>query len=317
MILRCKKKRIDKMPSQSQIEETLLSRTSPVAARMRAIFGLKGLDNSAAISALEKSLKNDSSALVRHEVAYVLGQKKAISALPTLYATLEDKGENVMVRHEAAEAMGAIGDSTAVPILEKYAKGDDIPIEIRETCVLALEKIRWIVGGGAGGPTGGYNSLDPAPPESSESGIEELRKALCDGKRDMFKRYRAMFTLRNIGGEKATLALCEGMEREKGSALFRHEVAYVLGQLQREEAVPTLIKFLKDDKEADMVRHEAAEALGAIGSKEAEAELELFKKDKADVVRESVEVALDISEYVTSGEMHYAETIDANKVSSV
>lgn len=301
------------MPSLDQIEEMLLSGTSPVSARMRAIFGLKGLGTASAISALEKSLKSDPSALVRHEVAYVMGQMRASSALPTLSSTLEDETEDVMVRHEAAEAMGAIGDKSAVPLLEKYVGRDDVPREISETCVLALEKIRWEADGGVGGPTGGYSSVDPAPPEAREVGVDELRKILCDGERDMFKRYRAMFALRNMGGKDATLALCEGMEGEKGSALFRHEVAYVLGQVQREEAVPTLVKFLKDEGEADMVRHEAAEALGAIGSKEAESELERFRKDKADVVRESVEVALDISEYVTSGEMHYAETIGVDK----
>lgn len=297
------------MPTQEQIEETLLSEKSPVSARMRAIYGLKGLNNTPAISALEKSLKSDPSALVRHEVAYVIGQMKASSALPSLSSTLKDEVEDVMVRHEAAEAMGAIGDTAAVPLLELYANRNDVPREISETCVLALEKIRWETGGGAGGPTGGYSSVDPAPPEADAIGVEQLRNTLCDGKLDMFKRYRAMFALRNIGGKDATLALCEGMEGESQSALFRHEVAYVLGQMQREEAVPTLIKFLKDEREADMVRHEAAEALGSIGGKEAESELEQFKQDKADVVRESVEVALDISDYVTSDDLHYASTI--------
>jgi len=58
-----------------------------------------------------------------------------------------------------------------------------------------------------------------------------------------------------------------------------------------------------------MVRHEAAEALGSIGTKEAEQILSRFREDKADVVRESVEVAMDISAYVTSDELHYTDTI--------
>lgn len=301
------------MPSQNQIVDLLLAASSPVSARMRAIFGLKGLGTSSAISALEKSLQSDASALVRHEVAYVLGQMGASAALPTLFTVLEDEREDVMVRHEAAEAMGAIGDESAIPLLEKYADNDDVPREIRETCVLALEKIRWEEDGGVGGSTGGYTSVDPAPAEAGKTDVDSLREMLCDGERAMFARYRAMFALRNRGGKEATLALCEGMEREKGSALFRHEVAYVLGQMQREEAVGTLVRFLRDEEEVDMVRHEAAEALGAIGSEEAERELERFRKDKADVVRESVEVALDISDYVTSGEMHYAETIGVVK----
>jgi HEAT repeat protein len=46
-----------------------------------------------------------------------------------------------MVRHEAAEALGAIGSPEAIPILEQYAK-DSRP-EVRETCEIALDRIRF------------------------------------------------------------------------------------------------------------------------------------------------------------------------------
>lgn len=37
-----------------------------------------------------------------------------------------------------------------------------------------------------------------------------LREALLDEARPLFERYRAMFALRNVGGEEAALALAEG-----------------------------------------------------------------------------------------------------------
>lgn len=40
--------------------------------------------------------------------------------------------QEVMVRHEAAEAMGAIGDASVVEILKKYSS-DKLP-EVAETC---------------------------------------------------------------------------------------------------------------------------------------------------------------------------------------
>ena len=52
---------------------------------------------------------NQKSALLRHELAYVLGQMQMDEALPTLKKILSDLNEHVMVRHEAAEALGAIG----------------------------------------------------------------------------------------------------------------------------------------------------------------------------------------------------------------
>jgi HEAT repeat protein len=42
----------------------------------------------------------DSSALLKHELAYCLGQMKLASALPALEKTLRDKSEDPMVRHE-------------------------------------------------------------------------------------------------------------------------------------------------------------------------------------------------------------------------
>ena len=282
----------------------------PVSNRMRAIFGLQGLCTEEAVRALEKSLETDVSALVRHEVAYVLGQMGKESALPTLVKVLEKKDEDIMVRHECAEAMGAIGCEKSLPHLDKYSNGD-IAREIKETCIMAAEKIRSQAKSmniGKQGATS-YNSCDPAPAASDDIPVNKLKECLCDRNKEMFERYRAMFALRNRGGRDAILALCEGLESEKESALFRHEVAFVLGQMQNEDAISTLKKVLIKEDEVDMVRHEAAEALGAIGSKEAEEILKEFVKDKADVVRESVEVALDIADYNASSEMDYAETL--------
>lgn len=62
----------------------------------------------------------EQSALLRHELAYVLGQLQDPLALPKLSAILDDEAEDAMVRHEAAEAIGAIGLEESLPILRKY-----------------------------------------------------------------------------------------------------------------------------------------------------------------------------------------------------
>lgn len=49
-----------------------------------------------------------------------------------------------------------------------------------------------------------------------------------------------------------------------------------------------------------MVRHECAETLGSIGTRECVDILESYLNDEERVVRESCEVALDISDYVNS-----------------
>ena len=46
-----------------------------------------------------------------------------------------------MVRHEAAEALGAIGDRRALSILEQYR--DDSEIVVAESCEVILDLLEW------------------------------------------------------------------------------------------------------------------------------------------------------------------------------
>ena len=63
-------------------------------------------------------------------------------ALPYLIDRLEDTSENLMVRHEAAEALGAIGDMTALKTLKKFVN-DSEPV-ISESCEVALDLLDWV-----------------------------------------------------------------------------------------------------------------------------------------------------------------------------
>jgi len=78
---------------------------------------------------------------------------------------------------------------------------------------------------------------------------------LKDKHRSLAERFRALFTLRNIGGQTAvdSIAACFG----DPSALLKHELAYCLGQMQDTYAIPALIAVLKDVAQEPMVRHEA------------------------------------------------------------
>ena len=55
-----------------------------------------------------------------------------------------------------------------------------------------------------------YSSVDPAPPAASVD-VNGLRDSLLDESLPLFQRYRAMFTLRNVGSREAVLALAEGL----------------------------------------------------------------------------------------------------------
>ena len=209
------------------------------------------------------------------------------------------------MRHEAAEALGAIGDSSVTDVLEKYSR--DASREVAETCQVSLERIKWLTTKEDEKfvDNNPYKSVDPAPPMMAGS-VSEWQHQLTDTSLPLFVRYRAMFALRNHGGEEAVLALVSGFN--DSSALFKHEVAYILGQMQDESAIEGLRERLDDLGENSMVRHECAEALGSIATDDCFMILQKFQKDNERVVRESCEVALDMYEYEKSGAFQYANT---------
>jgi deoxyhypusine monooxygenase len=106
--------------------------------------------------------------LMRHEFAYVLGQLADPQSCPVLEDILQDATDCVMVRHEAAEALGAIGLESSRPVLVQHCsrggisdnatkkdedKDDDdddddealviVPQELADTCVLSLNVMDW------------------------------------------------------------------------------------------------------------------------------------------------------------------------------
>ena len=90
-----------------------------------------------AIQALALGLK-DPSALFRHEVAFVFGQLSHPASIPSLTETLSDTSEASMVRHEAAEALGSLGDEEGVEaILRKFI--NDPEQVVRDSIIVALD----------------------------------------------------------------------------------------------------------------------------------------------------------------------------------
>ncbi|KAH7337086.1 deoxyhypusine hydroxylase, partial [Rhizoctonia solani] len=318
------------LESFTKLEATLLNKSGdvPLHARFRSLFTLKALPGQQSIDIISKGFK-DESALLKHELAYVLGQMGDPYAIPTLSNVLSNESEDPMVRHEAAEALGALSAESAIPLLEKYLTCSERTV--RETCEIALDKIKWDATpeGKAANQlakekkvqgTAQFTSVDPAPAvshsklvSSQNAGsldlntVNELRDLLLDTSKPLFKRYRAMFALRDIGTAEAVDALAAGLN--DSSALFKHEIAFVFGQLLSPHSVPALVKTLEDANEDEMVRHEAAEALGGIATPEVLPVLREWasKPDVPRVVRESCVVALDMYEYENSGQFQYAD----------
>jgi deoxyhypusine monooxygenase len=332
--------------------------SQPVAKVMRAIYYLRTMGGDAAVDVLCNALRlrTRHSPLLRHEIGYVLGQMQSPRACGALEAVLVDATDDVMVRHECAEALGAIGAARSVPLLDRMADRASMvevgslaptantdgtgsrsnsnsnsnnrspfqatavathepPEELRETCEIARDFCKWKAGGSEGSAPAmacacmlsPYSTYDPAPPspETDALSTQELGDLLGDPSVKLFERYRAMFALRNRGGEACVLQLGRALVEDETSALLRHEVAYVLGQMQHPAAIDPLAESLRRTAEHSMVRHEAAEALGAIEGDGAEMErcfalMREFsdpEREANQCVRESCEVALDAADY--------------------
>ncbi|EDU41863.1 HEAT repeat [Pyrenophora tritici-repentis] len=309
----------------STLRNILSSESEPLARRFRALFSLKHLaglqpPNAQTVPAIEAiaAAFSSPSALLKHELAYCLGQSGHDAAIAPLRGVLEDKEEDSMCRHEAAEALGALSDKSSLDLLRALRDDANEVDVVRETCDIAVERIEWDHGLQKGQEKlkkSDFTSIDPAPPlpqGAEKPSIAELEKTLLDTALPLFQRYRAMFALRDLSSPPdlptavpAVQALARGFGDP--SALFRHEIAFVFGQLSHPASIPSLTEALSNTNEASMVRHEAAEALGSLGDEDGvEDTLRKFLNDPEQVVRDSVVVALDMAEFEKNGEVEYA-----------
>ncbi len=304
-------------PPFEELKATLEDPSSPIGKRMRAAYYCKQLfvnaqkNNEEADEIVEllcqQVFQINHGSLLRHEFAYVLGQMQTSLACQTLHDLLEASDDCVMVRHEAAEALGAIASLDSTHVLQvTYDRYNGSLNELADTCRLALHKIQNPNSQiGCACMLAPYSSVDPVEADPQHAGltVKEIGDLLCDESLDLVERYRSMFSLRNRGGEESVEQLCRALVTDQSSPLLRHEVAFVLGQLQHPSSIDALETSLSRKAEHVMVRHESAEALGAIDVVEAaqwqriETILLKYQEDEIQAVAESCVVALDAADY--------------------
>lgn len=157
--------------------QTILDQSQTLFDRYRAMFSLRNVVHAARREAEKPSLSaaqraearakgheavlalcdslGDSSALFRHEICFVFGELAHASCVPSMLKVLSDDKEHEMVRHEAAEALGAVveeGDEAeaddrgslteqVMKELKRWAEDMEAPRVVRESCVVALDEM--------------------------------------------------------------------------------------------------------------------------------------------------------------------------------
>ncbi|TGZ64142.1 hypothetical protein CRM22_006522 [Opisthorchis felineus] len=274
--------------------DCLLDPCAKLVDRSRALWGLRHANELLAVDLIAKFLceivepSPAANALLQHEAAYCLGQRRNPEAVPYLVQAVHDSRHPPVVRHEAAEALAALCELPGVDldsveqVLSRFAASD--VVELAQTCQLGLGRLNWLRQRSGCPPKRQIakeifpDTVDPAP--SIDPAFREdatvLRDIMMDPGKSLFTRYQALFSLRDCilevkfepsdrlsSADALATMLAEGLHAP-GSALLRHEVAFVLGQLCMPVTVPDLAESLQLTSEHPMVRHEAAEALGAV-----------------------------------------------------
>ena len=160
----CKYRSVDPAPpfkpdshSLEELAKILVDQDLPLFDRYRAMFSLRNLDNDDSCSALLQGLR-DNSALFRHEIAYVLGQMQRACAVDALSSLLSNKDEHRMVRHEAAESLGAIGGDRVNTILTGFVLDEELVV--KQSCEVALDTMEYWSSYSAAGSNNGLSNPD-------------------------------------------------------------------------------------------------------------------------------------------------------------
>lgn len=133
--------------SEKTVEELgkeLMDTKVPLFVRYRAMFALRDLasppDLPTAVPAVHALARgfNDPSDLFRHEIAFVFGQLSHPASIPALTSALSNLNEASMVRHEAAEALGSLGEEEGVEDTLKSFLTDPEKV-VRESVMVALD----------------------------------------------------------------------------------------------------------------------------------------------------------------------------------
>ncbi|CAI5940288.1 unnamed protein product [Closterium sp. NIES-64] len=83
----------------AELRQRLLDRALPIEQRIRALFSLRNLKGEAPQQALIEGME-EKSVLLAHEAAFALGQMGDVFAVPALTRVLKDSSYHPIVRHE-------------------------------------------------------------------------------------------------------------------------------------------------------------------------------------------------------------------------
>lgn len=247
-----------------------------VGVRASAARALGEIGDPQAVNPLIALLTADSDeALIRHNVAWALGQLRDRRGIEYLIPLLAEADEHL--RMVAAESLGKIGDPEGVEHI--------IPLLEDENYTVRWY-VAWILG-----ETGNPCALGPLLAcfaEEPNRGWLLYENAEPEPLNGVFKH--TSMALGKIGDARAVEPLMAHLKSNELGA--RRSAARALGELRDERAVEPLISLLNDSSWS--VRLAAAEALGKIGDTRAVDPITGLLNDAKEEVRQTATHAFEV-----------------------
>ncbi|MHA2170051.1 MAG: HEAT repeat domain-containing protein [Candidatus Kariarchaeaceae archaeon] len=123
---------------EHQPEDIILDHDKPMEHRIQAAFGLLSDGTEQAVDLLIKAMHTEPNPIVKHEIIFSLGETASSIVVPNLTSVIQ-QDPNIFVVHEAALALGTLGDKRGQKILEDLLT-HSVP-EIIESAEIALERL--------------------------------------------------------------------------------------------------------------------------------------------------------------------------------
>lgn len=205
----------------SEYEHTIHTPEAPIHERLNAMLALRSIGTIEAVEALIMAFEYEvQSNMLKHEICYCLGQmdlpkKHQARVLSFLEKVVQDTAHSDFVRHEAIEALEDISEEVSLKVLESL-KEQQTGI-LYETYYLKKKQVEWQKATDHG-KTEGINlkaslyDCDPAPwynykADTKYADVGFLQRILLNN--DIFERYRALYTLRELNTEESLIAICQ------------------------------------------------------------------------------------------------------------
>lgn len=107
--------------------------------RIQAAFHLENAGDDESVKIMGKALFGEPSPIVRHEIAFSLGETAYPDLASKYLMKAIEEDENIFVVHEALLALATLGKKEFIPFVKKFIK--DPKPEISESAEIALQRL--------------------------------------------------------------------------------------------------------------------------------------------------------------------------------